>query len=166
MGTFVAELRRYGPLHILGALNPVQLFRFLQGRTAFGPELVLCYYGEFLSFVAFSLVFAPFPVFLRQNLGWPDELVFSLYVAHQVVSVFAYLWARRAIERFGHRPALALSLLIRVGIFAGFTAVSAGTPAGLLPLFFAWPVYPGRFSSFLRWPSFRGLRPPRFGVKA
>lgn len=137
MGTFVAELKRYGPLHILGALNPVQLLRFLQGRTAFGPELVLCYYGEFLSFVAFSLVFAPFPVFLRESLGWPDELVFSLYVAHHVVSVFAYRWARKAIERFGHRPALALSLIIRVGIFAGFAAVGAGAPAGLLPFFFA-----------------------------
>ena len=136
MGTFVAELRRYGPLQLLGALNPVQLFRFFQGRTAFGPELVLCYYGEFLSFVAFALVFAPFPVFLRQNLGWPNELVFSLYVAHHLVSIFAYRWARKMIERFGHRPALALSLFIRVGIFAGFAGVGAGAPRGLLPFFF------------------------------
>ncbi len=136
MGNFVAELRRYGPLQLLGALNPVQLLRFFQGRTAFGPELVLCYYGEFLSFVAFSLVFAPFPVFLRRVLGWPNELVFSLYVAHHVVSVVAYRWARRAIEHFGHRPALALALVVRIGIFAGFTAVGTGAPTGLLPLFF------------------------------
>jgi len=136
VGTFVAELRRYGPLQLLGAFNPVQLFRFFQGRTAFGPELVLCYYGEFLSFVAFALVFAPFPVFLRQNLGWPNELVFSLYVAHHLVSIFAYRWARRTIERFGHRPALALALFLRVGIFVGFAAVGAGAPKSLLPIFF------------------------------
>jgi MFS family permease len=137
MGNFVAELRRYGPLQFFGGLNPVQLFRFFQGRTTFGPELVLCYYGEFLSFVAFSLVFAPFPVFLRQTLGWPNELVFSLYVAHHAISVFAYRLARQIIERVGHRPALALSLLVRVGIFAGFAAVQAGASAALLPFFFA-----------------------------
>lgn len=137
MGNFVAELRRYGPVQILGVLNPVQLFRFFQGRTAFGPEMVLCYYGEFLSFVAFSLVFAPFPVFLRQTLRWPNELVFSLYMAHHIVSVFAYRYARKTIEHFGHRPALALAILIRIGIFVGFAAVGKGAPSSLLPVFFA-----------------------------
>ncbi len=137
MGNFIAEIRRYGPLSILGALNPLQLLRFFQGRTAFGPELALCYYGEFLSFVAFSLVFAPFPVFLRQILRWPNELVFTLYVAHHAVSVFAFRWARKAIERWGHRPALALSIFVRVGIFVGFAAVGTGAPTWLLPLFFA-----------------------------
>lgn len=137
MGNFVAELRRYGPLQLLGTLNPLQLLRFFQGKTAFGPEMVLCYYGEFLSFVAFSLVFAPFPVFLRQALGWPNELVFGLYVAHHVVSVVAYRWARRAIELVGHRLSLSLAIFLRIGIFVGFAAVGNGAPAGLLPFFFA-----------------------------
>lgn len=137
MGNFIAEIRRYGPVYFLGALNPVQLLRFLQGRTAFGPDLALCYYGEFLSFVAFSLVFAPFPVFLRQILHWPNELVFALYVAHHAVGVFAFRWARRAIELWGHRLALALSIFIRVGIFVGFAMVESGAPTWLLPLFFA-----------------------------
>lgn len=137
MGNFVAEVRRYGPMHLLGALNPAQLLRFIQGRSAFGPELALCYYGEFLSFLAFSLVFAPFPVFLRQTLGWPNELVFALYVAHNATSVFSYRWAQKTIRAFGHRPALAISLFLRVGIFVGFAAVGKGAPTGLLPLFFA-----------------------------
>jgi MFS family permease len=137
MGNFVAEVRRYGPMHFLEALNPVQLLRFLQGRSAFGPELALCYYGEFLSFVAFSLVFAPFPVFLRQVLRWPNELVFALYVAHNATSAFSYRWAQNAIKALGHRPALALSIFIRIGIFVGFAAVGAGAPAALLPFFFA-----------------------------
>ncbi len=137
MGNFVAELRRYGPMQFLGALNPLHLVRFFQGRTAFGPEMALFYYGELLSFVAFSLVFAPFPVFLRQILKWPNELVFSLYVAHHVVSVFAYRWARKAVEGLGHRLALALSVTIRIGIFVGFSAVGAGAPTWLLIFFFA-----------------------------
>jgi len=57
-------------------------------------------------------------------------------VAHHLVSIFAYRWARKMIERFGHRPALALSLFIRVGIFTGFAGVGAGAPRGLLPFFF------------------------------
>ncbi len=137
VGNFVAEVRRYGPLHLLEALNPAQLLRFLQGRSAFGPELALCYYGEFLSFLAFSLIFAPFPVFLRQALGWPNELVFALYVAHNATSVFSYRFAQKAIRAFGHRMALAISLFIRVGIFVGFAAVGRGAPTGLLPFFFA-----------------------------
>lgn len=137
VGNFVAEVRRYGPLHILGALSPVQLLRFFQGRTPYGPELALCYYGEFLSFVAFSLVFAPFPVFLRQNLRWPSELVFMLYIAHHFISIFAYRWARRAIEALGHRLTLAFSLFVRILIFAGFAAVERGAPAWLLPILFA-----------------------------
>jgi len=137
MGHFAAEVRRYGPVYILGALNPLQLVRFFQGRTAFGPELALFYYGEFLSFVAFSLVFAPFPVFLREILHWPNEYVFLLYVVHNATSVFSYRWARKAIESFGHRPALALSIFIRVGLFVGFAAVGRGAPTGLLPVFFA-----------------------------
>ncbi|MFN3346652.1 MAG: MFS transporter [Candidatus Bipolaricaulaceae bacterium] len=137
VGTFVVERLRYGPTHLVEALNPRQLLRFLQGRTAFGPELVLCYYGELLSFVGFALVFAPFPVFLRKNLGWPNEWVFALYVAHHAIGIFAYEWARRAIASWGHRPALAFALLVRVGIFVGFAAVGKGKGAGLLPLLFA-----------------------------
>ncbi|MCS7217146.1 MAG: MFS transporter [Candidatus Bipolaricaulota bacterium] len=137
LGTYVVERLRYGPTYLLEALSPRQLLRFLQGRTAFGPELVLCYYGELLSFVGFALVFAPFPVFLRQKLGWPNELVFALYVAHHALGIFAYDWARRAIAGWGHRPALAFALLVRVGIFAGFAAVGRGATPWLLPLLFA-----------------------------
>lgn len=137
IGTFVVERLRYGPTYLLEALSPRQILRFLQGRTAFGPELVLCYYGELLSFVGFALVFAPFPVFLRQKLGWPNEGVFALYVAHHAIGIFAYEWARRAIASWGHRPALAFALLVRVGIFAGFAAVGRGASPWILPLLFA-----------------------------
>ncbi len=137
VGTFVVERLRYGPTYLVEALNPRQILRFLQGRTAFGPELVLCYYGELLSFVGFALVFAPFPVFLRQKLNWPNQWVFALYVAHHAIGIFAYAWARRAIALWGHRPALAFALLVRVGIFVGFAAVGRGGGPWLLPLLFA-----------------------------
>lgn len=136
-GMFIVERLRYGPAHLLEALRPSQLLRFLQGRTAFGPELILCYYGELLSFVGFSLVFAPFPVFLRQRLGWPNAWVFALYVMHSGIGIFAYGWARRAIEAWGHRPALVFALLVRVGVFMGFAAVDRGASPWFLPLLFA-----------------------------
>lgn len=137
LGTFVVERFRHGPTYLAEALRPSQLLRFIRGQTEFGPEIILCYYGTFLAFVAFSLVFTPFPVFLRHALGWSNELVFSLYVVNNAVSVVAYSWARRAVAAFGHRLTLSLTVLLRTGIFAGFAAVRAESPAFLLPLLFA-----------------------------
>lgn len=134
VGNFLYERFRYGPVQLYDILRPSQLIRFLQGRTAYGPDLILVYYAALLAFVGFSMVFAPFPVFVRQELGWPNELVFALYVAHHGVSVVAFGWARRAIARWGHRPAAALALLARTGMFVGFALATPATGRWLLPL--------------------------------
>ncbi|MBC7093089.1 MFS transporter [Candidatus Bipolaricaulota bacterium] len=136
VGNFLYERFRYGPTHLQDVLRPSQLLRFLQGRTAFGPELVLCYYGALLAFVGFATTFVPFPIFVRQALGWSNELVFALYVAHHGVSVLAFGWARRAVAKWGHRPAAALALLGRTGIFIGFAVVGGTTAKWMLPILF------------------------------
>ncbi len=133
VGNFLYERFRYGPVQLYDALRPSQLVRFMQGRTAFGPDLVLVYYAALLAFVGFSMVFAPFPVFVRQKLGWPSELVFALYVAHHGVSVVAFGWARWAVGRWGHRPAAALALLGRTGMFVGFALTTPAVARWLLP---------------------------------
>jgi len=134
VGNFLYERFRYGPVQLYDILRPSQLVRFLQGRTAFGPDLVLCYYAAMLAFVGFSIVFAPFPVFVRQKLGWPSELVFALNVVHHGVSVVAFGLARRAVARWGHRPAAALALLGRAGMFVGFALTTPSVARWLLPL--------------------------------
>ncbi|HOD73252.1 MAG: MFS transporter [Candidatus Bipolaricaulis anaerobius] len=134
VGNFLYERFRYGPVQLYDILRPSQLVRFLQGRTAFGPDLVLCYYAAMLAFGGFSIVFAPFPVFVRQELGWPSELVFALNVVHHGVSVVAFGLARRAVARWGHRPAAALALLGRAGMFVGFALTTPHVARWLLPL--------------------------------
>jgi len=134
MGNFLYERFRTGPIHLYEAIRPSQLVRFMQGRTAFGPDLVLVYYSALLAFIGFAMVFAPFPVFVRQALGWPSALVFALSVAHHGVSVVAFGWARRAVARWGHRPAAALALLGRAGIFVGFALATPVTARWILPV--------------------------------
>ncbi len=134
MGNFLYERFRTGPIQLYDALRPSQFMRFMQGRTAFGPDLVLCYYAALLAFVGFSMVFAPFPVFVRQKLGWPSALVFALSVAHHGVSVVAFVWARKAVVRWGHRPAAAFALLGRAGMFVGFALATPASARWLLPV--------------------------------
>ncbi len=134
VGNFLYERFRTGPIHLYESIRPSQLVRFMQGRTAFGPDLVLVYYSALLAFIGFAMVFAPFPVFVRQALGWPSALVFALSVAHHGVSVVAFGWARRAVARWGHRPAAALALLGRAGMFVGFALATPVTARWLLPV--------------------------------
>ena len=134
VGNFLYERFRTGPIHLYEALRPSQVVRFLQGRTSFGPDLVLVYYSALLAFVGFAMVFAPFPVFVRQALGWPSALVFALSVAHHGVSVVAFGWARKAVAKWGHRPAAALALLGRAGMFVGFALATPVTARWLLPI--------------------------------
>jgi len=137
VGNFLYESFRYGPAQIYDILRPSQFVRFLQGRTPFGPDLILCYYGALLSFVGFSMVFAPFPVFVRDKIGWPGELVFALHVAHHGVSVGAFVLARKAVAKWGHRPAAALALLGRAGMFVGFALTTPAAAPWLLPALWA-----------------------------
>ncbi|MBC7169930.1 MFS transporter [Candidatus Bipolaricaulota bacterium] len=133
VGNFLYERFRTAPIQLYEALRPSQLLRFMQGRTAFGPDLILCYYAALLAFIGFAIVFAPFPVFVRHKLGWPSELVFALNVAHHGVSVVAFGLARKAVARWGHRPAAALALLGRAGMFVGFALTTPGVARWLLP---------------------------------
>lgn len=132
-GTFLVERFRYAPAHLYHLLSPVQLLRFLQGKSALGPDLALWYYGALLAFTGFSMVFVLLPVFLRSVLGWPGELVFIAYFVHHAVSVLAFGLARRAVSQWGHRPAVGLALLIRVAVFASW--------AGVGSLFGSWAVF-------------------------
>jgi MFS family permease len=134
VGNFLYEWFRYGPAQLYDLLRPAQFVRFMQGRSAFGPDLILCYYAAMLSFVGFSIVFAPFPVFVREKLEWPSELVFALSVAHHGVSVVAFGWARKAVAKWGHRPAAALALLGRAGMFVGFALTTPAVARWLLPV--------------------------------
>jgi MFS family permease len=136
LGNFLNERFRYGPVHLYYLLRPAQIVRFLQGRTAFGPELVLLYYSTFLILGAFSIFFVPLPVFLRGKLGWPSPAVYGAYVIHTLSSVATYRWARGAIGRWGHRPVLGLGLLARSAAFALFPL--AGT---ILPVWAAAPLF-------------------------
>ncbi len=136
VGTFLYERFRYGPAHLYYLIRPSQVVRFLQGHTAFGPDLVLLYYGVFLITAAFSLFFVPLPIFLRQELGWPSSLVYAAYTVHTLTSVVAYRWARVAIARWGHRPALGLGLLLRAAAFALFAVTGWVLPGwSAAPLF-------------------------------
>lgn len=146
VGNFLYERFRTAPLQLYEALRPSQLLRFMQGRTAFGPDLILCYYAAMLAFIGFSIVFAPFPVFVRHKLGWPSELVFALNVVHHGVSVIAFGLARLAVARWGHRPAAALALLGRVGMFVGFALTTPIIARWLLPLL--WGVAGATWSLF------------------
>jgi len=134
MGNSLYEWFRAGPTHLYEALRPSQFVRFMQGRTEFGPDLILVYYSALLAFVGFTMVFAPFPVFVRQTLGWPSALVFALSIAHHGVSVVAFGWARKAVGKWGHRPAAALALLGRAGMFVGFALATPVTARWLLPV--------------------------------
>ena len=136
VGTFLYERFRYGPAHLYYLIRPSQVLRFLQGRTAFGPDLVLFYYGAFLIMAAFSLFFVPLPVFLRQELDWPSSLVYAAYTVHTLTSVIAYRWARVAIARWGHRPVLGIGLFGRAAAFALFALTGRLLPGwSAVPLF-------------------------------
>ncbi|RLE31543.1 hypothetical protein DRJ54_00005, partial [Candidatus Acetothermia bacterium] len=136
VGTFLYERFRYGPAHLYYLIRPSQVVRFLQGRTAFGPDLVLLYYGVFLTMAAFSVFFVPLPLFLRRELNWPSSLVYVAYTVHNLTSVMAYRWVREAIARWGHRSALGLGLLVRAAAFALFALAGRALPGwSAAPLF-------------------------------
>ncbi len=135
MGGYLYEILRYGPVQLYEVLRPSQVVRFLQGKTVFGPDLILVYYAGLLTFVGFSMVFAPFPVFVRQKLLWPNEFVFALYVAHHGVSVVAFSWARKAVARWGHRPVASLALVSRAGMFSALVFMGSGAKWALPALF-------------------------------
>ncbi len=124
-GTFLLERFRYAPAHLYHLMSPVQLLRFLQGRSAMGPDLALWFYGALMAFTGFSMVIVLLPVFLRSVMGWPGELVFVAYFVHHAVSVLAFGWARKAVSRWGHRPAVGLALLVRGGVFAIWAGVGS-----------------------------------------
>jgi len=128
LGNFLYERFRYGPAHLYYLLNPSQVLRFLQGRTAFGPDLVLIYYGVFLIMTAFSVFFVPLPIFLRREIGWSSPIVFTAYTLHTLTSVVSYRWVRRAILRWGHRPVLGIGLLGRTAAFALFALAGHALP--------------------------------------
>jgi len=136
VGNFLYERFRYGPAHLYYLLSPVQLLRFLQGHTVFGPDLVLFYYGILLVTAGFTLIFVPLPIFLRQELGWPGGAVFAAYIVHSLTSVVAYRWARQGIMRWGHRPTLGLALLARSGAFATLALVGRLLPGWMVPALF------------------------------
>lgn len=169
VGNFLYELFRYGPVQLYEALRPSQLVRFMQGRTVFGPDLVLVYYAALLAFVGFSMVFAPFPVFVRDKLRWPSELVFALYVAHHGVSVVAFGLARRAVGKWGHRTAAALALLGRTGMFVGFALTTPGVARWLLPLLWGvagttWAFFQLSVTAIVSRLSPRGLQGQGLGI--
>jgi len=136
VGTFLHERFRFAPTHLYHLLRPVQLLRFLQGRSAFGPELALWYYGALLAFLGFSMVFVLLPVFLRSELGWPNEIVYAVYLIHHAASVIAFRWARRAVDQWGHRPAVGLALVIRAIVFTGWAGVGAVIGGWAVPVLF------------------------------
>ena len=129
VGSFLYERFRYGPAHLYYLIKPSQIVRFLQGKTAFGPDLVLLYYGVFLLMAAFAVFFVPLPIFLRQELGWPSPVIYLAHTAPTLSSVVAYRWARRAILRWGHRPAFGLGLLGRAVAFALFALAGKALPS-------------------------------------
>jgi len=132
VGNFLYERFRYGPAHLYYLVRPGQVLRFLQGRTAFGPELVLIYYGVFLLMAAFAVFFVPLPLFLRESLNWSNPVVYAAYTLHTLTSVVSYPWVRRAIERWGHRPVWGLGLLVRAAAFALFSLAGKQLPGELV----------------------------------
>lgn len=128
VGNFLYERFRYGPAHLYYLIRPGQVLRFLQGRTAFGPELVLLYYGVFLLMAAFAVFFVPLPLFLRESLKWSNPVVYAAYTLHTLTSVVTYPVVRRAIGRWGHRPVWGLGLLVRAAAFALFSRVGGQLP--------------------------------------
>ncbi|HAF70948.1 MAG: Major facilitator superfamily protein [Acetothermia bacterium 64_32] len=136
LGNFLYERFRYGPVHLYYLLSPSQILRFLQGRTAFGPDLVLLYYGVFLIMAAFSVFFVPLPIFLRREIGWSSPIVYAAYTLHTLASVVSYRWVRGAILRWGHRPVLGVGLLGRAAAFALFALAGTALPGWTaVPLF-------------------------------
>lgn len=132
---FLFERFRYGPSYLYHLLSPRQILRFLQGRTALGPDLVLSYYGVLLASMGFSTFFVPLPIFLRAELGWPNWLVYAgFYIVHNLVSAFSYALARRGVDLWGHRPALAFALLIRTLGFGAFAWVEMGAVGWAVPI--------------------------------
>ncbi len=135
-GALLYERFRYAPAHLYHLLSPMQLVRFLQGRSPLGPDLALWYYGALLAFTGFSMVFVLLPVFLRSVLEWPSELVYAAYLVHHAISVLAFGWARRAVTRWGHRPAVALALLVRGVAFVGWAGVGTVLGGWAVPVLF------------------------------
>ncbi len=135
-GAFLHERFRYAPTHLYHLLSPLQLVRFLQGRSPLGPELALWYYGALLAFTGFSMVFVLLPIFLRSVLDWPTELVYAAYLIHHGVSVLAFGWARKAVSRWGHRPAVGLALLVRALAFVGWAGVGTILGGWAVPVLF------------------------------
>jgi len=136
-GAFLHERFRYAPAHLYHLLSPVQLVRFLQGRSALGPELALWYYGALLAFMGFSMVIVLLPVYLRSELDWPSEMVYAVYLVHHGVSVMAFGWARRAVSRWGHRPAVGLALMVRAIVFMGWAGLGTVIGGWAVPILFA-----------------------------
>jgi len=138
-GNFLLERFRYAPAHLYHLLSPAQLVRFLQGRSALGPDLALWYYGALLAFSGFAMVFVPLPVFLRGPLGLRSEFVFLAYLSHHSASVLAFGWAQRAVAQWGHRTAVGFALFVRALVFGLWALVGTLLPSWTV--FVLFPVF-------------------------
>jgi MFS family permease len=97
--------------------NPTKLIEAFRGRSGFGPHLRVYFVAVICFFVGFSALFIPFPLFLKNELGFSGSEIFALFVIHTGTSAFINPWAGRLAQRYGGRFLQRIFLAVRLVIF-------------------------------------------------
>ena len=107
------ERIRYFPSNVIHfmALNGRK-----KGRNLGRPLMIYLFSASFLM-LGFQIFFVPYPVFLIDRLGASETLVFVMYLSNAIFSALTYIWSGKALDRFGSRRVLSVSLLARIVIF-------------------------------------------------
>jgi MFS family permease len=101
-------------------------------HRARGPTAAYCA-GIFLLFTGFLVFNAPLPVFLLNEAGLAQSMIFWVYVANSVIAAALYMPAGRRCESSSPRRLLAAASLARAAIYPGCAAAVLLFGAGSAP---------------------------------
>jgi MFS family permease len=116
----MVERIRYFPSNVIHFIT-------LNGRKKernLGKSLMLYLFSSSFLMLGFQIFFVPYPVFLINRLGASEALVFVMYLSNAIFSALTYIWSGNALDRFGSRKVLSVSLLARILIFLGMAGIA------------------------------------------
>ncbi len=95
-------------------------------------DFYLYFTGAFFIFMAGSIIYTPFPVYLSRELKIANEAIFLLYILNSFASALAYLRIGALSDKLGHKRMLTLALLIRGIAFFSYIFLPFLLGVGLL----------------------------------
>lgn len=125
------EKRRYHP-HLLLHLPALKVRK----------NFYLFFTGAFFIFMASSIVYTLFPVYLSRELMISNETIFLIYILNSFASAIAYQRIGALSDKLGHKRMLTLALVIRGTVFLFYIFFPFLLGVGLLYIIsgLTWPV--------------------------